>query len=207
MVNDDHVGKLVQHIRTSLPSEWVAWPGGWRGQVEAALIDAVLSIRAAYGSERTGVRAGVRRWQTHRDSDSVDDLAELAAIDPGELAVVLNNRQKLSGGARKADGIVQAAHALHAAGVRYATDLDPTSPAHRAAYIGVRGLGPVTWRYFCMLLGAEGVKADTWILRFVEQVLGRRTAADADALVTAAAVQLGVSATSLDHAIWQHMRS
>src|SRR3954471_23007708 len=108
MVNADDVGKLVQHIRTSLPTEWAAWPGGWRGQIEAALVDAVLSIRAAYGSETTGVRAAVRRWQGPRGTEVVDDLAKLSAMEPGDLAVVLNNRQKLSGGARKADGIGQA---------------------------------------------------------------------------------------------------
>jgi hypothetical protein len=37
----------------------------------------------------------------------------------------------------------------------------------------LRGLGPVTWDYFLMLLGTPGVKADTWIVRFAADALGR----------------------------------
>lgn len=72
----------------------------------------------------------------------------------------------------------------------------------------MKGLGGVTWTYLLMLLGHSGVKADTWVVRFVEEGLGRPSSAkEAEALVAAVAADLGVQATALDHAIWRHMSS
>ena len=208
MVDERNAETLTAYARATLPTTWATWPGGWPGQIEAALLDAVLSIRARYGGPETGVRGAVARWRAHRHLASVDDLSALAGVEPAELAAVLGNQQKLSGGALKAEAAVAAAKAFVNASVRHAADLDPTRPEHRAAYLDVKGLGPVTWRYFCMLLGTEGVKADTWILKFVEAALGRPVApGEAELLVTRAADTLGASATALDHAIWQHMRS
>ncbi len=68
---------------------------------------------------------------------------------------MLNNQQVLSAGTRKAEAIVQAAAALEAVGVRHAVDLDPSQPEHRSAYVGITGLGTVTWEYFCMCSGAK----------------------------------------------------
>lgn len=57
-----------------------------------------------------------------------------------------------------------------------------------------------------MLLGHPGVKADTWIRRFVADAIGRGSeASEAGSLVKAAAAALGVDPTALDHAIWRHM--
>lgn len=59
-----------------------------------------------------------------------------------------------------------------------------------------------------MLTGAEGIKADTWIRRFVREALGsERSAAHAERLLIAVAGELNVDATTLDHAIWNYMRS
>jgi len=105
--------------------------------------------------------------------------------------VILRNRQK-TGGVPKSAAIIAAASALTAAGVHTAHDLDPDSLDHRRAYCNVRGLGPVTWTYFTMLLGQPGVKADTWIVRFVTDALSRPRSVpstQAEALVTAAAEQ------------------
>ena len=77
-----------------------------------------------------------------------------------------------------------------------------------AAYLSVRGCGSVTWTYFGMLLGASGEKADTWIVRFVGDAIGRSvTQTEAEALVSAAAAELSVPDSQLDHAIWQAVRS
>ena len=57
------------------------WPGGWPGEIEAALIDAVFSIRARYGTGENGVRGVVKRWRDER-GDVLDDLRALA---DGEL--------------------------------------------------------------------------------------------------------------------------
>jgi 3-methyladenine DNA glycosylase/8-oxoguanine DNA glycosylase len=204
---DSDVDLVVTHVEQTIAKPWPEWRGGWPGKIEAALIDAVLSIRARYGSETTGVRAAVRRWSdANTDRPSLDDLGALAVTEPEVLASVLDNRQVLSGGASKPDAIKAAAAALVSAGVRHARDVDPSDAAHRAAYTGVKGLGPVTWEYFLMLLGHPGVKADTWIRRFVADAIGREPqASGAGSLVKAAAAALSVKPTDLDHAIWRHM--
>src|SRR3954454_24846123 len=69
-------GQVVKNIGAT-PD---AWPGGWPGEVEAALIDAVFSVRARYGNRTsgTGVYGAVTRWRAHRTVPA-DDLAALAA--------------------------------------------------------------------------------------------------------------------------------
>ncbi len=80
--------------------------------------------------------------------------------------------------------------------------------AGKRAYTGVKGLGWVTWEYFLMLLGVQGVKADMHIRDFVTRALDRTVSAhEAHHLVTEAAHQLDVSPTALDHAVWAHQRS
>lgn len=66
----------------------------------------------------------------------------------------------------------------------------------------------ITWHYALMLAGVPGVKPDRMILRFVAKALDMRvrdvSLSLAVDVVTATAGQLGVSATALDHAIWQY---
>lgn len=103
--------------------------------------------------------------------------------------------------------VVDAADALANVGLVHAGDFTGR-PDQRKAYLSIRGCGPVTWTYFGMLLGEPGVKADTWIVRFVHDALGRSvTSTEAEALVSEAAAELRVSNSQLDHAIWQAARS
>lgn len=101
---------------------------------------------------------------------------------------------------------MSAAGRLAEVGAVTADDVDRDSAAQRAAYCGTKGLGPVTWEYFLMLVGHDGVKADTLVTRFVAEALGRRPTVDeVGQLVTAAAQDLDMSASDLDHTIWRHM--
>ena len=185
------------------------WPGGWPHDIEAALIDAVFSVRATYGSRvvgsETGVFGAVTRWRAHRDGHA-DDLHVLADTAPSVLA------QKTNAGriARrsKAEIVVEAANALKNVGVRNAADvLEKEEPA-RVAYRSVKGCGPVTWRYFRMLVGLDDVKPDTWVMRFVQDRLPHiHTTDEAALLIAGAAAELGVEAKQLDHAIWLYRRS
>lgn len=210
-VVDEDRRAFAAYIQQELRTPWPVFRGGYPCEIEAALVDAVLSIRNAYGtSPSTGVRGAVGRWREERQvgAGGLDDLVHLAGADLQSLAVVLGNRQVLSGELLKAEGIVAAATRLVAAGVTTAAQLNPQDSAHRRTYVGVKGLGGVTWTYLLMLLGHSGVKADAWVIRFVEEGLGRPSSAkDAEALVTAVATDLGVQATALDHAIWRHMSS
>lgn len=75
--NNHDLNRLLTTINDELPKEtWKPFRGGWPGQIEAALIDAVLSIRATYGSESNGVRIAVARYR-------VGELCKrLLAADP-----------------------------------------------------------------------------------------------------------------------------
>ena len=214
MVEDGDVERVVEYVQEQLPADWAQWPGGWPGEAEAALLDAVLSIQAVYGGPDTGVRAAVGRWRQHREGVPLDDLDALASIAPEDLAGVLHNRQRLSGGRLKAEAVVEAAAKLTEAGLRSSADLDAGSSQYRNAYSSVRGLGTVTWDYLCMLLGVDGVKADVWVVRFVARALDAdkggppptRDPAYCGELLRLAAAELQVPATQLDHAVWAYMR-
>ena len=202
---DDDVEVLIEHVRAEA-IEMRAAPDGWPGNVELALIDAVLSIRAVYGvSADTGVRGAIKRYKAESGRHSWDDLSALGEIDPVWLQEVLGSKQK-TGGVPKAEAIVSAARRLAAAGGRHASDIDRNSPGQRDAYCGTRGLGPVTWDYFLMLVGHDGVKADTLVTRFVMEALGRRAESKEVArLVTEVAKRMNMSVSALDHSIWRHM--
>lgn len=203
----DAVADLVKAIRTQIPTPWPAPPNGWRGEIEAALLDAVLSIRARYGGQDTGVRGGITCWREYRCDAVLDDLAALTSLSTDQLADKIGH-QRLPGGQLKAAAIVQAATGLLQAGVRHAADVNVHSEQHRLAYQSVRGLGPVTWRYLLMLLGTPGIKADTWITRFVRSAVKARVSSpDAEALLMQAARLLNADPTALDHAIWAHARA
>lgn len=201
----DDVEVLVEYLTAEI-TEMHAAPDGWPEHVELALIDAVLSIRAVYGvSADTGVRGAIKRYKAESGRQSWDDLGVLGEADPQWLQTVLGNKQK-TGGVPKAEAIVSAAGRLAASGARHASDIDRDSAAQRAAYCGTRGLGPVTWDYFLMLVGHDGVKADTLVTRFVVEALGRRLGSEeVSRLVTDAARRMDMPVSALDHSIWRHM--
>lgn len=205
---DSDTSRLVAHIVAELGDDWHSWPewpGGWPDEIEAALIDAVYSVRASYGGRQTGVRAVVQRWRTYRAPHPLNDLAALAATDHDTAADVLANAQVLPGGSPKSAAIVEAARNLVDAGVRHASDL---TAEHRSAYTRVRGLGEQTWNYLLILLSRPGIKADIWITRFVSTAVGRTVgASEAHTLMLQAAQRLGCSPTRLDHTVWLHMRN
>lgn len=210
MSKEPDVVKVIDRINQQLPAgAWSAWPGGWKNDIEAAALDSVFSIRARYGSETTGVRAVVNNWRPHRETGS-DDLGSLAAFVGKEeqLLEILQNRQRLGSGLSKASAATLAAQALLDAGVRSSGDLKGTADQRRA-WCSVTGLGKVSWSYFQMLLGVQGVKADVMVMRFVADALGKESVASEEAreLVLAAAECLNVGATDLDHAIWSWQRT
>lgn len=90
----EDIRRLVTQIETDLPrSSWPPVPREWRGEAECALIDAVFSARARYGtSPSAGVRGIVQRWRNYRGTDRpLDDLRVIAAfVDrPQELGDIL----------------------------------------------------------------------------------------------------------------------
>jgi hypothetical protein len=179
------------------------YPGGWPKEIEAALIDAVLSIRARYGKPDSGVRRAIGLYRGSEKGRPLDNLDRLAELKGKQLARLLQNEQK-TGGQLKADAIVAAAWNLTQVGVHSSGQLDMLSDEHRRAYVSVDGLGPVTWDYFGMNLGKAGVRADTCICGWVGDVLARSVEPiEARALVMAAAKGLKMSPIQLDYSIWK----
>lgn len=199
---------LHRHVLGTVGDSLERWPGGWPDDVEAALIDAVFSVRARYGSRErlTGVYGAVVRWQKSRGEGHGDDLRVLASTSERHLRT-LTNSGKING-RYKAAVVIDAAQALIQVGVVHASDFPERLPQARAAYLSVTGCGPVTWAYFRMLLGLQDVKPDTWVMRFVQDCLplvqSPKIASD---LIVGVAARMDLSATVLDHAIWRHRRT
>lgn len=204
MVSEKDIELVIAEARRLLgDSPQETWPGGWPNEIEAALIDAILGIRARYGQPHNGVRGAIGRYREFVGGGSLDFLDRLAALDPTNLTSVLN--AQTGSGRLKTELIVEASGRFVEAGVLHAADLVPAE--HRRLYVGVHGLGDTTWRYFTMLLGHQNVKPDTWLLSFVKQALKREVSgAECAALVSSAADEFGIEPRKFDHMIWAAIR-
>ena len=232
----EEVDATVDHVRNTVGTDLAPHPGGWPGETEKALIDAIFSARAGYGSpggehrEPTGVYRVLAEWQQLRgNADRLDDLTELRAAI-GQVGFDLLhgiNHQRVPGNASdrptKWQAVDQTASSLTEVGVTSATDVtdkladQATFSKLWGAFVAARGVGDATFSYFLMLLGHPGVKADTMVRAFVDEALnsGRRPgsgdpsnigAKRAQALLLAAADRLAVDVLRLDHAAWNHQR-
>jgi hypothetical protein len=195
----DDLGVLFQAIERDIDIAFAKWPGGYPGNIELALLDAVSGVgkRVLAYRELRGI--------SELASSPCDDLAVLAAFDTGSLKKVCGH-QKIAG-VPKVDVIQTGARALVDAGVRHAADLQATNEDHKKAYTSVRGLGPVTWSYFGMLLGTSDVKADTMIVRYVSRQLRRVVeSGEARRMLLLVAERLRQEPRALDHAVWRFER-
>lgn len=204
-MNTQYLDAIVAEAESLDPKHFSAWRGGWNNDIEVALLDAVLSIRAQYETKNgKGVLPRVKAYRTHRGGRA-DDLNELAGMDEAELLAIVGHQR--TGRRTKASAAIEAAANLAKNDVRHAADFQADNPKHRKAYLRVPGLGAVTYSYLCMLLGHPDVKADTWVNRFVHRVTGDAALAPQQIreLVTVAASTLAgdISPTVLDHAIWR----
>ncbi|WP_144627447.1 HhH-GDP family DNA glycosylase [Arthrobacter woluwensis] len=180
---------------------------GYSDRIDLALINAVLSMRARFGRQLpdgsfNGVRGAVERYRANHPDLTKDWFETLAAQDEVDLVSQLG-RAKFKGGKSKAMGIIEASRAFVAAGLTDRTKLLAKPAEAEAAYRSVKGLGPWTFQYFTMLIGADSVKPDVWIIRFVARVVGDDVTPDrAFTAVRSAADLLEVGSSELDHAIW-----
>jgi hypothetical protein len=209
--------KVVAYVTSTLgpPGEW-RWPGGWAGDIEAALVDAVFSARAVYRSKNgRGVYANVaaRRERRGRSAWSLDQLiAEIDGAGVDAWAGAFGNRQhsptrppSAPGGPSKAAAVREAAEALRTAGISTAADIGPANTGTVQEVLrAVPGIGAGTANYFLMLLGAPGVKPDRMVHGFLRDAAGHAfSGPQAESVVTAAAGHVGVPPHVLVHAIWR----
>lgn len=183
-------------------------PDGYPGEIEAAIVDSICSVRTRYGSPTTGVRRHVASWRAFRSAELLDDVQELsyfAKWNAGRSDRPI--RQKISGHL-KANLISDVAAGLKNAHIRTAADLLNNQEAAELAWCSVHGLGWTTWQYVRLLLLEPAVKPDTLLTRYVARAVGRQLSSrDVVETVLAASRALDVDPRSLDHAIWSWERS
>lgn len=199
-------------------------PGGYRDGLALCVIDSVQSTGVNYAS----VGKVLDRYRAYRREQgaepATDGTAELLASfdecsgpDPWASRIGTRNRTSTRGGILKAEAIRDAARVLAEAGIetttalRAAADDEVRLEQVRKAWCAVKGQrSGITWRYVVMLAGVPGVKPDRMIIRYVADALEipRRSVGSefAAEIVTAAAPELDMSATALDHAIWRFQR-
>ncbi|WP_052583233.1 hypothetical protein [Mycobacteroides abscessus] len=199
-------------------------PDGYRDSLALCVVDSVQSTGVTYSSVVKVVDA-YRAYRRAQGGDpNADGVSELLATfteldGPDGWADKIGNRNRTStrGGVLKSEAIRDAATVLAANGIETTTALraaaeDATHLARvEAAWCAVKGQrSGITWHYMQMLAGIEGVKPDRMICRFVADALeqSRRSVTTGFALeiLTAAAKEMRMSPTDLDHAVWQWQR-
>lgn len=199
-------------------------PKGYRDGLALCVIDSIQSTGVRYPS----VEKVVARYVDYRKPNAyTDGVPELLATfeatgSPERWAEEIGNGHRTStraGAPLKAVAIEKAAEVLDGMDIATAQDLRDAADDKdrfteaRKAWCGVVGQrSGITWRYAGMLAGVDGVKPDRMICRFVTQSLypgQRRRSVDtefAEAIVKAAAGELGMTEFALDHAIWRFQR-
>ena len=210
---------VLSHIESVAPqSRSPHWTPGWRGESEAALLDAIFSARAPYGGPTSGVRAVIGRWRTHRGDNRLDDLTTLAELnsDPDELVEILSNRQFVPGNSRtKGAAAAVAAQTLVSVGLTCSADFAHHTEQQFDAFRAIPGLGEITWECILMHLGVRTEKATAHLQTFVVDALEplhRDLAADiaenrSPVILAAAADTLGTDLASLEHAVWRYQHT
>jgi hypothetical protein len=200
-------------------------PDGYPNSLALCVIDSIQSTGVKYPSVEMVV-ARYRAYRRDRRGDpNTDGIPELLATFTATggtdgWASQIGNGHRTSthaGAPLKAAAIRDVAEVLTAEGITTAAALRDAAgdevrfTALRKAWCGVVGQrSGITWRYAGMLAGVPGVKPDRMICRFVADSLDlRRTSVGTEfayGIVTAAAGELNMTATALDHAIWRFQR-
>ncbi|QKT12320.1 hypothetical protein [Rhodococcus sp. W8901] len=210
-VDDAFVDALVEHIAATLPSERSQWPPAWPEEAEAALLDAVFSARATYGTPRTGVRRVIENWRCHRGT-RLDDISALAdfADTPDRLAEILGNRQRVPGNyTTKAEATALAAAGLVHAGIDTSRKLSDGRGAW-SVITAIPGLGTTTWETFVLRLGLIGPRTLEALCMFVTEATGSAqpvTESHALELLAGAAETADLDPAALLNAVWRHQRA
>ncbi|MGU3437733.1 hypothetical protein ACNHUS_32555 [Actinomycetes bacterium M1A6_2h] len=201
----DTVDIVAANITAAMPRDaWPFWFDGWPGEIEAAVLDAVFSARATYGTENTGVRKVVASWRESRGVE-LDDLEAFTHIEPDTLIDALGNRQRVAGNfTTKAEAARLIAEALLALGVRRASDIDG-SDAQRAAFTSVAGVGQMSWECFLAVLDVATPESEAMIAAFVRRAVAWEDI-DVDRELASAAALLDCSTATLRHSIWRYQR-
>jgi hypothetical protein len=147
------------------------------------------------------------------EKDSADDLVSVfdgvGGVE-GFINRIAENRQRTStvSGILKADAVLLAAQGIQKLGLATPADVVRSQDAVEAFWLTIKGQGSgISFGYFMMLLGQDGIKPDRMIVRFLEKALSRKVLPDeARELLAEVARKLNLSQIQLDHAIWNYQR-
>lgn len=200
-------------------------PDGYPNSLALCIVDSVQSTMVRYPTVEKVVnnyRAYRREQGADPNTDSAADLVatfeQLNGHEAWAKRIGNGNRTSTHKGAPlKAYAIEAEANGMIEVGVLTAADLrtageNPDELARvKKAWLKVPGQGPgVTWHYVQMLAGIPGIKPDRMIIRFVAKALDRPVKTIGTAfcveLLTAVAGELSMTASELDHAIWNFQR-
>ncbi|PNH86109.1 hypothetical protein [Arthrobacter sp. AFG20] len=209
---------LVKAIAADLgdPSEWRP-PVEFRDSLALCALNSAYSLRAS-SAAATKALARYRALRPTADTDNGLDLMEAmdSAGGPADFArEILGNESKLPGTNRlRPEGIYEGLSRLAA------LDTAVTSTEHlrtaaakgstsaKAAWISVKGFGPLAWSYLIMNAGVSTeTKPDVMVQRYLVRVLGdeeRLTPARTRQILQLAAAKLTVEPRDFDRAIWLH---
>lgn len=218
-MTDPNLTELVlRRIRDKLgdPGTWKS-PTGYSDSLALCIIDSIQSLGVRYST----VEDVIQRYRAARpgaaDTDGPTELLatfdDSAGVDGWARDIGNRNRTSTQPGAPlKASAIKEAASLVERLGVSSPVMLRALVTEQlaevKAGWLRVPGQrSGISWRYFLMLAGVPGVKADRMICRFVQNASGQAkpvvAPGAAGQAVEAAARRLNVSATTLDHAIWR----
>jgi hypothetical protein len=203
--------QLVDRLIVSFPT-WPRWRGGWPQQADAALVDAVFSTRASY---ETTVLPLVHRWIDARDGRPELGTGVSALTNAGRDFVfsVVANQQFVPGRVHKlkVDAVLEVAEQLNAERLDAADQIVAAAYADRDAVRAIvertKGVGRAQSSYFLMLLGVQGVKADTMVTDWVTRELDTEPLSQdqIEQIVAGAARHHRINQDQIvvDHGIWR----
>jgi hypothetical protein len=217
MVTAEQVTAIVEYTQKALPpiSEWTV-PDGYPTSLGMCVLDSIWSMGVNYNRHVEPVLDRYRDIRSSTAGGVSDTPAMLAQTirDCGgseSFAAEVKSRHRTStrNGILKAEAVQRAATVLADAGIETSQDLGRANDDIRVSWLGIPGQrSGVSWRYFQMLAGVEGIKPDRMIHRFIVHATGGPVSnTEAVDILGRAQQRLPAPRPTLrqfDHAIWRH---
>jgi len=180
---------------------------GWPGNPAMCVLDCVLSLNRKYDSV---VLPRLRKFhETRPEIVSISDLKTLilSYIDDGEGTFLL--KELNTNHADRERIIIELLDYLEPIveiGDEWDVLFDWAEGCKPSDYLNlqIKGFGIAGFQYLRMLFGAQTVKPDVHIMRFVSETIGREVdEIEAVALLEQAAIQSGLPIREVDNAVWK----
>jgi len=216
-MNSNDTDRILSELKVlGDPSTWKL-PDGYHQSVGLSIMDSIWSMGVNYHKHVVPVVCRYRAFRIGEgadpEKDSADDLVSVfdgvGGVE-GFINRIAENRQRTStvSGILKADAVLLAAQGIQTLGLATPADVVRSQDAVEAFWLTIKGQGSgISFGYFMMLLGQDGIKPDRMIVRFLEKALSRKVLPDeARELLAEVARKLNLSQIQLDHAIWNYQR-